>query len=62
MGKTMVCLGSPNMSWMGKRAIREEKEVGNTWLLTCPRLLIVGMPSPWGFSLHIKHLPKKKGG
>jgi hypothetical protein len=24
MGKTMVCLGPPNMSWMGKRAIREK--------------------------------------
>jgi hypothetical protein len=47
---------------MCKRAIREEKEVGNTWLLTCPRLLIVGMPSLWGFNLHIKHLPKKKEG
>jgi hypothetical protein len=50
MGKTMVCSGPPNTSWMGKRATREKKEVGNTWLLTCPRLLIVGMPSPWGFS------------
>jgi hypothetical protein len=57
----MVCLGPPNTSWMGKRAIREKKEVGNTWLLTCPRFLIVGMPSPWGFSLHVKHLPQKKG-
>jgi hypothetical protein len=59
MGKSMVCLGPPNLSWMGKRAIRGKTEVGNTWLLTCPKLLIVGMSSPWGFSVHVKHLPKK---
>jgi hypothetical protein len=49
------------LGW-AKGQLGEKEEVGNTWLLTCPRLLIVGMPSPWEFSLHVKHLPQKDRG